>query len=234
MNQWRSLAISAGGHLAILVLSVIIGLFAHQRSMKLEPIRVDLLPGPIGDNSDKKGATPVEKKEEPKIKEKEKPKEIKKEEKKEIITKPKEVQKPATDLNADIKKLEEFLKKNKLQEVKTPPENVTKSPAGSGYGKSGVYGSGSAYESTIQQIIRNHWMQPGRAIVGQNPPFVLVTIIVDRNGNIISRRITKSSGIAQLDESALRAIDDSNPLPKLPSYITGSQKDFELRFIVED
>ena len=202
-------------------------------SEKLEPIRVDLLPGPVGDNSDKKGATPVAKKEEPKVKEKEKPKEIKKEEQKEIITKPKEAQKPTRDLNADIKILEEFLKKNKLQEVKKTPE-VIPSGSGIGTGKSGVYGSGSAYESTIQQIIRNNWMQPGRAVVGQNPPVVLVTIVVARNGNIISRRITKSSGIAQLDESALRAIDDSNPLPMLPSYITGSQKDFELRFIVED
>ncbi len=86
----------------------------------------------------------------------------------------------------------------------------------------------------IQQIIRNNWVQPSRAVLGANPPVVLVTIRVDKNGEILSSRITKWSDNQQLDSSVLRAIEDSNPLPKFPLYIVGSPKDFELRFIIED
>ena len=239
MNKWRSLAISAGGHAAILVLSVIIGLFAHQKSIR-QPIKVNLLePGPVGGNPDgggvEKKTTPkeIEKKDVPKTK----PKVVKKtEEKKEIVTKPKETPKPVYNPKDDMKRLEDFLKTHKLEEVKNTPEIPSNSGSGRNTGSGGKYGggSGSAYELTIQQIIRNNWMQPGRAIVGPNPPVVLVTIIVDRKGNIISRKVTKSSGIAQLDESALNAVDESNPLPELPTYITGVQKDFELRFIVDN
>jgi TonB family protein len=247
MSKWKSLSISAGGHAAILVLSIIISLFAHTRSFRQEPIRVDLLaPGPIGGTpdgggSEKKTTPPVkDKKDAPKTKAIEPPK-IEKKDTKPVVTKKPDPVKPTYDPKADVASLEKFLKDHKLKpaEDATPPVETSKfsgtaSGSGRNYGKGGVYGGGSTYDGLIQQIIRNNWKEPGRAIVGPNPPVLLATITVDRNGNIIASRITQSSGIQQFDESALKAIEDSDPLPRLPAYITGTQRDFELRFIVED
>jgi TonB family protein len=247
MNKWKSLGISAGGHAAILVLSIIVSLFANSRSFKQEPIKVNLLaPGPLGGTpdgggSEKKTTPPIkEKKDAPKTKAKEAPK-VEKKDTKTVVTKKTDPVKPTYDPKADMARIEKFLKDHELKPVEDTQPSVDKtkfagtaSGSGRNYGKGGVYGGGSTYDSLIQQVIRNNWKEPGRAIVGANPPVLLATITVDRNGNILASKITQSSGIQQLDESALKAIEDSDPLPRLPAYITGTQRDFELRFIVED
>ena len=215
MNDTNSLIVSTAGHIFIVLLSLLAGLIARDKILPPAPIKVDLLASAAGTTQAKKA--PVRKPE--------------KKERPEIITRKKDEPKPTYDPTADLAKLKEFLKKHKLEEEKKVdvPRHVETSRH---YG--GIYGSSSAYDSMIQQIVRNNWIQPSRAILGANPPIVLVTIRVDRHGEILSSRITKSSGKPQLDSSVLKAIEDSNPLPEFPSYMAGTTKDFELRFIVED
>jgi colicin import membrane protein len=215
LNEKNSLIISVVGHISIVLLSVLAGLIARDRILPPAPIKVDLLAPAAGTTQTRR--TPENKPVE--------------EKKPEIITRAKETPKPTYNPSADLAKLQELLRKHKLEEERRveAPEHVETSRH-----HGGIYGSSSAYDSMIQQIVRNNWIQPSRAILGANPPVVLVIIRVDRHGEILSSRITKSSGIPQLDSSVLKAIEDSNPLPEFPPYMAGTTKDFELRFIVED
>ena len=222
MNEKNSLIVSTMGHVLILLLCVVVGLIARNRVLSPVPVRVDLL-APLVE-AQQPGTT--RKKQTVEKKPAKKP-----EKKPEIITRKKEEPKPTYDPSLDMAKLEKLLKK---QVPKEETRKETPVPEESRGNTSGIYGSSSAYDSIIQQIVRNNWIQPSRAILGADPPVVLVTIRVNRRGRILSSRITQSSRIPQLDDSVLKAIDDSNPLPEFPSYMTGTEKDFELRFIVED
>ena len=223
MNEKNSLILSTMGHVFILLLCVVVGLITRNKILPPAPVRVDLLAPMIEaqqPGTTRKREQPVEKKQEKKT-----------EKKPEIITRKKEEPKPTYDPSSDMAKLEELLKK---QVPKEEPRNEAPTPVESKTNTSGIYGSSSAYDSIIQQIVRNNWIQPSRAILGGDPPIVLVTIRVNRGGRILSSRITQSSRIPKLDDSVLKAINDSDPLPEFPSYMTGTEKDFELRFIVED
>jgi len=108
------------------------------------------------------------------------------------------------------------------------------SEGNSGY--SGGPGGGSySYDAVIAGIIKSNWVRPSRAVVGENPPSVSISIRIAGDGTITRRQITHSSGIGLLDASAVKAIDNSNPLPLgLPSYISSRYYDVTIVFQVTD
>jgi protein TonB len=62
----------------------------------------------------------------------------------------------------------------------------------------------------------------------QNAAVVVFTI--KRDGSVSNVRISQRSGDANLDFSALRAVQDAAPFPALPAQFTKSEADVELRF----
>ncbi len=82
------------------------------------------------------------------------------------------------------------------------------------------------YIAAVQRRVSSNWLQ---STIDPNislAPTVTVTFRISRNGAISDARVTQSSGNYSVDASALRAVQQSNPLEALPagysgSYVTG-------------
>jgi TonB family protein len=61
-------------------------------------------------------------------------------------------------------------------------------------------------------------------------PRVFVTFDILRDGTVTNPEVSKSSGVPEVDRSALRAVLASNPLGPLPSDYPGSKVSVEFFF----
>ena len=86
------------------------------------------------------------------------------------------------------------------------------------------------YVASMRSRISANWLM---ATVSPNilsAPRTYVTFEIKRDGTITDVQITQSSGIAEVDRSALRAILASNPLPPLPSDYSGGSINVQFYF----
>jgi len=90
------------------------------------------------------------------------------------------------------------------------------------------------YYNLIWQRIRSVWVLPEEALGGKKNLETIVTIRIARDGQIEEVQFEKKSGNPYLDESALRAIKKSNPLPPLPPGMEGDKFDVGVRFTPSD
>jgi colicin import membrane protein len=81
-----------------------------------------------------------------------------------------------------------------------------------------------SYYSLIEQTIEQGWVYPGRDISGLE---AIISITINKNGEIIIQGIKKSSGDVLYDRSAIKAITNASPLPPPPN---GFDTDIELLF----
>ncbi len=108
-----------------------------------------------------------------------------------------------------------------------------------GPGGSGVAGI-SGTRSTLQQVrlrayynrlwehVNSHWsIPPGLRGRGLS---VILSVVIDRNGRILRRVVEESSGSPPFDESALRALERSQPLPPIPDEVPGDTLEVGFRF----
>jgi periplasmic protein TonB len=86
------------------------------------------------------------------------------------------------------------------------------------------------YVQAVQRRVSGNWLQstvdPGISFA----PRVVATFDILRNGTITNVQITKSSGNYSVDNSALRAIQNSTPVNALPSEYSGSKVSVEFWF----
>ncbi|MBD3170439.1 MAG: TonB family protein [candidate division Zixibacteria bacterium] len=85
----------------------------------------------------------------------------------------------------------------------------------------------SYYINLIFAKIRSRWVNPVR------PSSVIQSIVyfrVDKNGKISNAEVEESSGVAAFDQSALRAVLTSDPLPPLPQEFSGDNIGIHLTF----
>jgi colicin import membrane protein len=76
-----------------------------------------------------------------------------------------------------------------------------------------VKGEQADWGALIEAAIERNWKRP----IGSPPDFKCkLHIEVEMNGRVDARRITSSCGNDQLNDSVLRAVDESNPLPPPP------------------
>src|SRR5579875_2718583 len=88
------------------------------------------------------------------------------------------------------------------------------------------------YAELIRQRIAQNWNTNGLDSRSQSVP-AIVSFVIMRDGSVRNPQIVQSSGNPSIDNTALRAVYSSNPLPGLPpqiseSYIT-AQFTFNLR-----
>jgi TonB family protein len=95
-------------------------------------------------------------------------------------------------------------------------------PAGAGQvgiGPNSVLGSRfGAYAQIIRERLAQNWMTNGLNARSQNAPAV-VSFHIMRDGSVRDPRVVQSSGNYDIDNTALRAVYNSNPLPPLPPQV---------------
>ena len=113
----------------------------------------------------------------------------------------------------------------------------------SGAVQSGPAGTGSSgmmslkfklYYNLIWERIRSGWVLPEHALGGKKNLETIISIRIDKNGQIEDIQFEKKSGNATLDESALRAVKKANPLPPFPPGMEGEKIDLGVRFTPSD
>lgn len=84
----------------------------------------------------------------------------------------------------------------------------------------------NSYIKRINKIIKLNW-EPPYPTIGTS---TIVRYTLNKKGEISNIKIVKSSGILQNDESAVKAIKISSPLPPLPEKYQGTSIDLEFHF----
>ncbi len=111
------------------------------------------------------------------------------------------------------------------------------SPEGpGGSGAAGLAGTRSAleelrlrpYYNRLWEHVKRHWAVPpgvrGRGLS------VIVSAVIDRKGRILRTVVEESSGSRAFDESALRALARSEPLPPIPDDVADATLEVGFRF----
>jgi protein TonB len=88
----------------------------------------------------------------------------------------------------------------------------------------------SWYVEAVQRRVSSNWIQATVDPGIQYAPRVVVTFDVLKDGTVTNVQVTKSSGNASVDTSAVRAVRESNPLGRLPPEYSGSKVGVEFWF----
>ncbi len=86
------------------------------------------------------------------------------------------------------------------------------------------------YVEAVRNRISSNWLQSTVDPSLRFAPRAVVTFQVLRDGNIANVQLLRSSGNASVDNSAVRAILSSSPLPRLPSEYAGANVSVEFWF----
>jgi protein TonB len=101
-----------------------------------------------------------------------------------------------------------------------------------GLGENSPFGNQfGAYARILRDRVAQAWNTSGIDAGVRTAPVVTVTFTLYRNGSISGTRVTRTSGIATLDRSALRAIADAAPFPQVPPQFPKDQ--IEIDFVFE-
>ena len=88
--------------------------------------------------------------------------------------------------------------------------------------------SSAAFEDILKSIYFKSWREPADATI--DDAVVKVSVTIARDGSVIARRITKSSGDPAVDKSVQRLIDDVTFIRAFPAEWKESQREFKLSF----
>jgi len=105
---------------------------------------------------------------------------------------------------------------------------VAGTSTGSGAGSGSVLAS---YLTLVDWKIQQNWVPMGAAASPET--IVVVRFRVLRSGQVRDVELETSSGNTSLDNSALRAVRQSLPLPPFPNLLTDPSLDLRYRFVME-
>jgi protein TonB len=72
------------------------------------------------------------------------------------------------------------------------------------------------YLSVIQGKVSSNWDQPSARLVAEDSLTASVAFVIERDGSVHGVTVSRSSGRSTLDQSAAKAVRDSEPFPPLP------------------
>ena len=114
-----------------------------------------------------------------------------------------------------------------------PPGRGLPGP-GPGYG-GGIPGGTAMqiYQMQVESLVKSNWHYPV-AVDSQKDREAVVLLMVQRNGAILSSRFDRKSQNALFDESVLKAVERSNPLPPFPESFRRNHEELVIRFNLRD
>jgi len=86
------------------------------------------------------------------------------------------------------------------------------------------------YVASMRARVSANWLLSTISTSVVSAPRVYLTFKISRDGSVRDVDITQSSGVPEVDRSALRAVLASNPLPPLPPEYSGSSVDVQFYF----
>ena len=88
----------------------------------------------------------------------------------------------------------------------------------------------SWYVEAVRNRVSSNWLQSTVDPALRWAPRAVVTFQILRDGSVVNAQVTHSSGNTSVDNSALRAILSSSPMPRLPAEYSGSHVTVEFWF----
>jgi len=99
------------------------------------------------------------------------------------------------------------------------------------FGEGGDFGERYAwYVASVRNRVSGNWLLSTISPSILTAPRLYMTFTILRDGTVTNVEITQSSGLPEVDRSALRAVLASNPLPALPSDYAGNRVKVNLYF----
>lgn len=83
-----------------------------------------------------------------------------------------------------------------------------------------------AYINRLENNIRSNWLQPE----GQSDKKAVILLTLDKDGNLLGSRVSTSSGNAEFDKSALRAVSQTAPFEHFPKCNNSERTTIRLAF----
>jgi len=87
------------------------------------------------------------------------------------------------------------------------------------------------YRIDVEALIMGNWSFPAH---GNENPAAIVVLTVQKNGAILKIHMTQSSGNKRFDQSVLKAIKRSDPLPPFPDGYRKTHEEIEINFNLSD
>jgi len=180
-------------------------------------------------------------------------------EEKPIVVAKKTVEKPTTQpekpkvspmeqVNKAISKIEKKVKSENVDHLNTAISKLqarAQSGARSGGGGSGAQGGGAEgpgqgigggpmalYQMEVEARIKSNWSYP--IAMDKQKLEAVAVLVVRQDGTITQTRLEKRSTSTLFDESVLKAIERSNPLPPFPESYRKSYDELEITFNLKD
>lgn len=85
------------------------------------------------------------------------------------------------------------------------------------------------YGEIVRQRIAQNWKTAGLYAASQRSP-TIIGFTIERDGSVRNVQVVQSSGNPTIDNSALRAVYNANPLPRLPAQVSGSSVSAQFTF----
>ena len=117
-----------------------------------------------------------------------------------------------------------------------PAMNYTQIVSGAGegglsFGEGGDFGERYGwYVTSVRNRISGNWLLSTISPSIVRAPRLYMTFTILRDGTVTAVEVTQSSGLPEVDRSALRAVLASNPLPPLPPDYSGNKVKVSLYF----
>lgn len=149
---------------------------------------------------------------------------------------------PSDLINKAISKIEKKVKTenvdhlnaaiSKLQTKARSQDSSAEAGGGSERGQGISGGPMALYQMEVEAWIKSNWSYP--VAMDKKQLEAVVVLLVRQDGTITKTRLEKRSADALFDESVLKAIERSNPLPPFPDSYRKSYDEFEITFNLKD
>jgi colicin import membrane protein len=150
---------------------------------------------------------------------------------------------PSELIEKAISKIEKKVKSEEhLDQALSKIEQKTAEKASdAGAGREGVEKGGggapgpvsSIYKMDVEILIKSNWAYPA-SMESKKDLEAFVVIMVKSDGSIVKTKLEKRSGSPIFDDSVMKAVERSNPLPPFPESFKRSYEEFGFNFNLKD
>jgi len=142
-------------------------------------------------------------------------------------------------IDSAISRIEKKVETEEVNHVAKAISELEKKVEGRSIGRRGMGGQPPdgitirIYQMEVESRIKGNWAYPV-AVQNLKKLQAIMVLKVKQDGTILEYQFKESSGDTIFDQSVLKAIEKSDPLPPFPEGYIKSDEEFEIRFNLED